>query len=181
MRNIYLITGMSASGKTSIANELEDTYGLKQIQSYTTRPKRYENETGHIFVSNEEFDKLTDFVGYTEYHGHRYAATAQQVEENDLYVINPDGIEYFKKNYKGSKGYKVIFIKASAYTCMNRMQSRGGMVFSQILDRIKDDLVALKAVKSDIFIENEVENEQNLAIKSVFDYIRRCESADGSD
>ena len=62
---IYLIVGRSGSGKTTIAEELERKYGLKSIQSYTTRPKRSDNETGHIFVSDEEFDKLTDMVAYT--------------------------------------------------------------------------------------------------------------------
>ena len=49
-KTIFLITGCSGSGKTTITEQLEMKYGLKSIQSYTTRAKRSENETGHIFV-----------------------------------------------------------------------------------------------------------------------------------
>lgn len=177
MNKIYLITGMSASGKTTIANGLETTYGLKQIQSYTTRPMRYENETGHIFVNDEMFNNLKDLVGYTVYQNHRYAATSQQVEENDVYVINPDGIEYFKNNYKGNKKPVVIYVDTSIYNCAERMQSRGGMTFGEIMHRIDDDIIALRNVKqkADFIVENNGENADK-CIRDVYSFIVRCEN-----
>ena len=54
MKNCYLIVGQSGSGKTTIMTTLEEKYELKSIQSYTTRPKRSDGETGHIFISDEE-------------------------------------------------------------------------------------------------------------------------------
>ena len=83
MKNIYLIVAPSGAGKTTVTELLETNYGFKSIQSYTTRPPRYDGETGHIFVSDKDFDKLTDIVAFTEFAGNRYCATAQQVEEND--------------------------------------------------------------------------------------------------
>ena len=58
MNNIFLIVGCSGSGKTTITEQLEQKYGLKSIQSYTTRPPRYDGETGHIFISNEEKNRF---------------------------------------------------------------------------------------------------------------------------
>ena len=55
---IICIVGRSGSGKTTAAEYLEELYGLKSIQSYTTRPKRKPNETGHTFVTEDEFDKI---------------------------------------------------------------------------------------------------------------------------
>ena len=81
---IFLIVGCSGSGKTTITEQLEQKYGLKSIQSYTTRPKRSEDEKGHIFVSDSEVPPKTDMVAYTEFAGNRYCATAEQVEDNDL-------------------------------------------------------------------------------------------------
>ena len=57
---IVLIVGESGSGKSTICDELTKRYGLKQVESYTTRPRRSEDEDGHTFVSDEEFDKLED-------------------------------------------------------------------------------------------------------------------------
>lgn len=139
---IYLIVGRSGSGKTTIAEELEKKYGLKSIQSYTTRHKRSDNETGHIFVSDEEFDNLTDMVAYTEFGfpPHRYCATAEQVENHDLYIIDPKGIEYFKEHYKGNKNIKVIYINVSVSTAIDRMRKRGD--FQQALSRASNDIAA---------------------------------------
>ena len=54
---LLVIVGESGCGKTSIAERLQQ-YGLKLIQSYTTRPKRKPLETGHTFVTKEDFDKI---------------------------------------------------------------------------------------------------------------------------
>lgn len=124
MKNIYLIVAPSGAGKTTIANILEKQYGLKSIQSYTTRPPRYEGETGHIFVTDKEFNDLKNIVAYTEFAGYRYCATAQQVDENDLYVIDPKGVEYFKNYYTGSKNIKVIFINSGVSVRYERMVAR---------------------------------------------------------
>ena len=37
MKNIYLIVGPSGSGKSSVARELTQRYGLKEVWSYTER------------------------------------------------------------------------------------------------------------------------------------------------
>ena len=56
---IFLIIGESGSGKTTLVSSLEKQKNLKSIQSYTTRPPRYENEYGHIFVSENEFNSTS--------------------------------------------------------------------------------------------------------------------------
>ena len=63
---LYLFVGPSGSGKTTIVDKLECENRYKSIQSYTTRPQRHQNEYGHIFISDEEFDQLTNIVAYTE-------------------------------------------------------------------------------------------------------------------
>ena len=50
---LFLFVGKSASGKTTVANMLEEKHGHVQVQSYTTRPPRYEGEVGHIFVNDK--------------------------------------------------------------------------------------------------------------------------------
>lgn len=125
MKKIILLVGKSGSGKTTLADELQRMYGMTSIQSYTTRPKRSQDEIGHTFVTDEEFDELTDMVGYTDYGGYRYCATAQQVEDNDIYVIDVKGVEFFKNNYHGTKQPVVCYIKCDENILTQRFINRG--------------------------------------------------------
>lgn len=185
---IFLIVGCSGSGKTTITEQLEQRYGLKSIQSYTTRPKRYGNETGHTFVSDEEFDKLTDMVAYTEFDSKRYCATAEQVENNDLYVIDPKGIDFFMKSYKGNKIPKVIFISSDLTTRYERMVKRAevkGSIYTEAvdiaLDRIKNDVNEFydyihNRASIDYIVNNNQNDNLNNVVNKIYEYIRSCES-----
>ena len=74
---IYLIVGKYGSAKTTIVDKLR--WLGNSIQSYTTRPRRTEDETGHIFVNQEKFDKL-NLVAYTHFNGYDNGATQAQIE-----------------------------------------------------------------------------------------------------
>lgn len=135
---ICLVVGTSGSGKSTTVERMCEKYGLKSVESYTTRPKRYPNEKGHIFVTEEEFDKL-NVCAYTEIKGYKYGATADQVEDADLYIIDEEGIEFFDKFYKGNKRIKVVRIYLDEDTCLLRMKRRGDSIedihFRMMFDR----------------------------------------------
>lgn len=135
---LIVLCGKSGCGKTTIASLLQEKYNLKVIQSYTTRPPRYKNEEGHIFISKEEFDNLKDYVAYTKFNDYEYCATAQQVEENDIYVVDPNGIEFFYNHYKGQKIPIVFQIKATPFNLIRNMRHRGDK-WKQIISRVKND------------------------------------------
>ena len=96
---LYLFVGKSASGKTTVANFLEKKHGFKQVNSYTTRPPRYEGEIGHIFIDDGDFDELGELVAYTEYNGFRYGTTAEQLDKCQIYVIDVPGIKTLLEKY----------------------------------------------------------------------------------
>ena len=123
---IVLIVGESGSGKSTICDELTKRYGLKQVKSYTTRPRRSEDEDGHTFISDEEFKELEGICAYTYFDGYRYCATREQIDNSDLYIIDPRGIEYFIKEYNGRKIPMVVYIYADKRTRRKRMANRGG-------------------------------------------------------
>ena len=185
---IFLIVGCSGSGKTTITEQLEQKYGLKSIQSYTTRKPRYEGETGHIFISDEEFDKLTDMVAYTEFAGNRYCATAEQVEDNDLYIIDPKGIDFFMKSYNGGKTPKVIFISCNLTTRYERMIEREETKGKSHQEAIESSLTRIvndagefyDYIQGQAWIDYVCKNNSNDKLEDIvdkiFDYISSCES-----
>lgn len=168
--HIYLIVGRSGSGKTAIVEYIQNNFrNMTTIESYTTRPRRFDGETGHIFVTNEEFNKLTDFVAYTEFDGYRYAATTQQVEENDFYVVDPAGIRYFLGHYRGDKCAHIIVIDAPLWTRFTRMCKRDGI--KKAMQRIWHDRKAFKGVNefADLIVTNDGEIHE--AVSQVLSYI----------
>lgn len=120
---LYLLVGKSSSGKTTVANELE-VYGFSQLWSYTTRPKRYEFETGHIFITEEEFDKLENIIAYTEYNGYKYCCTKEQIDNADVYVIDVFGVKTLLDKYKSDRPIVIFYFDTSIRTRIDRMINR---------------------------------------------------------
>ena len=145
-KNIYCIVGRSGTGKTTLAEKLMKS-GLTQIESYTTRPKRFETETGHTFVTDEEFDALKDIVAFNCYNGYKYAATKEQIEINNIYVVDIPGIKALRKSYNGSKKIVVIGLYADPKVCYDRMRGRGDSD-EKAKSRIEIDNMAFADVKN---------------------------------
>lgn len=121
---LFLLVGPSGSGKTTVAEELAKSYGYPTVQSFTTRPRRYENETGHVFISESEFDELENIVAYTTYNGFRYCTTKDQLDLVSTYVVDLPGVETLLKNYKTDRPIVAFYFDSTVTTRINRMIDR---------------------------------------------------------
>lgn len=168
---VLLLVGASGSGKTTIANELSKKYRLKQLMSYTTRPKRSDDEIGHIFIEESEMPDKKDMVAYTYYDKNHYFATTEQVENSDIYVIDPEGIKYFREHYKGNKIPKVVYIDVDAISRFDRMTHRGDSILDAI-KRIEHDKRAFRDIDYDVKIKNDILSE---CVAEIFNYFNEQE------
>lgn len=152
MKYLYLIVGPSGSGKTTLEYNLSRRFdGLRRMESYTTRPERYKDEPGHIFVTDKIFDSLGPMVAYTEINGYKYGVIASQIESADTYVIDTDGVRYLKEHYTGDRKFKVIWLYASEVFAKSRMFLRGDSDYA-VSSRIEHD----KEAFSDVSIADKV-------------------------
>ena len=142
MNKLNLLVGKSASGKTTIANILEAEYGHKQVNSYTTRAPRYDNESGHIFISEDEFDKLGELAAFTNYNGKRYGVTYDQLEQCDIYVIDIPGVETLLKNFNGIRSIRILYLDAAVSTRIDRFVDRHSSDM-EIVSRLRHDDTAM--------------------------------------
>lgn len=136
---LYLYIGPSGCGKTTITELLESMYGYKAIKSYTTRKPRYEGENNHIFITEEEFDKLENLVAYTLYNGCKYGTTKEQLDNADLYVLDIPGLETLLQNYANTeRKIYVFYLDSTVRTRIDRMTDRHDSD-AEIIKRLYND------------------------------------------
>ena len=84
-----------------------------------------------------------------------YFATSEQIDNSNIYIIDPDGIHYFKTHYKGNKEIVVVYLKVKRTTRFLRMLKRGDDL-KKALHRIKHDNIAFNKIDdmSDYIIPN---------------------------
>lgn len=111
---MYMIMGRTASGKDYFA-ELLKQHGLSGVKSRTTRPKRFDNEDTHIFVSQDEADKLMDRVAYTKIGNYEYFTTKNDILDKDFYIIDPIGMISLAENMPDMI-FNIIYIEADRET-----------------------------------------------------------------
>lgn len=132
MKQILItVAGRNGAGKSLIAKKVAEALGLNVVKSYATRkPRPEELEKGlencdHIFVSDEEYNKLENITAETEINGARYCTTQEILDNSDIYVIDPKGIKDLKERC-GSR-YKILqfYIYADADKRAARFVARG--------------------------------------------------------
>ncbi len=98
---------------------------------------------------------MQNICAFVNYNEHRYCATSQQVDQADLYIIDPEGVEFFKKNYNGYKTVYVIGIKVPGFIAKHRMKKRGDSR-QEIKKRMEKDKVHFASLPSvsDIVVYN---------------------------
>lgn len=97
---LLCILGRSASGKDTLVNRLCERTGLKQIISYTTRERRENEGNTHIFITNEQYNDLEQsgqIAAFTQIGRYKYCCTINQLYENDIYVIDWEGVNSLRK------------------------------------------------------------------------------------
>ena len=96
---LLCLMGRSASGKDTLANMLCERVGLRQVISYTTRERRVNEGDTHIFISDKEYNELEDsgqIAAFTQIGQYKYCCTIQQLYENDIYAIDPIGVQHLR-------------------------------------------------------------------------------------
>ena len=145
---IIVLVGKTASGKTTVANELCKNHRYKRIITYTTRPMR-ENEVQDVdyhFISDEQFNKMVENNEFTEYKRYNTAhgvwsygsvITFEQELSDDCYVIilTPQGLRDLSKK---TSRYIAFYLNVSLESQLERLKKRGDEE-QQIIKRLQND------------------------------------------
>ena len=123
----FLFIGRTASGKSSIAKAVCKRMGLTQVVSYTTRPMRKSEKNGsdHIFITNEEVSQYEDDIAaYTEINGYKYFTTYDVIDQANIYVIDPVGVDSLKIKCSDRYDFVEIYIRTPQKIAEERARIR---------------------------------------------------------
>ena len=139
---MIVLTGASASGKTVTALDLQKRHGLVKAITTTTREKRVGETDGveYFFISKEEFQKRlaeNKFVEHSIYNGNYYGCGVDQVSDNKIVVLDPNGLHSFLK--LKDKNIVSFLLIADESTRKTRMKERGDKE-ANIKQRIENDV-----------------------------------------
>ena len=180
-RFIFVISGPSGVGKTSIVNELlKIRPNLEQVISFTTREIRSNEINGvhYHFINNEQFNDLYqkgDFLETAEIFNHKYGVSKSSIErtletKHALLVISWSGFIELKKVFK--KQVTGIFISPPSFQVLReRIEKRSTDSLEEIARRLK---MADEDMKHKDLYDYEVVNEDILA--SVFEIAKIVDS-----
>lgn len=121
--DLTLIIGRSGTGKSTLEEKLCRNYNLKSIKSYSTRPKRSPDEDSHIFINPSDVDKYPNKIATTTINGNFYFATKEQLDESQLYVIDPIGLYELSNNFPDLT-FNLIYLKLPKYKHQQYLKNR---------------------------------------------------------
>lgn len=178
MKILVAIVGESGCGKSTVINRLTELKGFYSIDSYTTRPMREENEKGHIFVREEDYEftletvavagglgkqelvikkngEPINYIAYTKFNGNHYWAQEDQILDTErtsygLYTVDPYGLDELKKRLKDTdvKLFS-IYLSLPHDERLERMKQRGDTFYSAV-ERINHDKHAFREIHTDV-------------------------------
>lgn len=159
---LIAIAGKSGSGKNYIARQLEK-FGYSSVKSYTTRAIRVndpKDKDTHTFITPDRVeDYKDDIVASTTFNNNFYFATRKQLNENDIYILDINGLKELRKAYK-DKRIIAVYLKCNDDTLQNRMHMRGDSK-NAVLERIKNDEIMFKDAEQecDFILPNETKSQ----------------------
>ena len=140
---MIILVGASASGKTATALKLQEKYGLKKAVTTTTRKMRINEQDGvdYFFVSRTTFLKRlkeNKFVETTLYNDNFYGCGIDQVGDDKIIVLDPNGVQAFRN--LNNHNIIIFLIESSPKIREQRMHDRGDEE-EKIIERLENDIV----------------------------------------
>jgi guanylate kinase len=152
---IICIVGESGTGKSISAEYFRNRFDINLIESYTDRPKRTPDESGHIFLTQTEFTNLQgEVLAHTKFGNFRYCCLVNDLEKINTYVIDENGLEQLKNNWSDVFDIYSIRIKRGIF---DRLES----VSKERIDR-DEGKFTMKDVEFDFVINNDENQKEKL-------------------
>lgn len=148
---MLLVMGRTGSGKDTFADRYCEITGARKLKSFATRPKRSEGEDTHIFITKEEAEKFEpdSKVASTMIGPYEYFATRDQVQDSQVYIVDPVGFTKLLVNCPNTKFY-VLYLHSWYMARLTKCRERGD-------DRVVEEMRFAERDESEKIMFNEFE------------------------
>ena len=175
---LYILSGASCSGKSTVYEQLEKNYPVRRVVTTTTRAPRTNEAHGadYFFLTREEFEeKLAkgEFLEFNEYAGNLYGTRWEQIEDavrsKDAVfaIIDVNGAEAVKDEFPDAVS---IFIEPKSFEDLRgRMIKRGENTPEEIERRLEIARVEMK--KAPLFDHRVVNDVVDSAVREVWEIV----------
>ena len=150
---------------------------FKTVVSYTSRPMRdYETEgVEHYFVNDIKATEILaneTICAYTEIGSYVYFVTKKELEkpENNLYVIDPNGIKFLFSKWKNLRKFVIIYVETDELTRLLRAMQRPGYNEEVYRDRVISEDSQFSRFEINILSRY----NRTFAEHNIYDNIRMC-------
>ncbi len=97
-----VLTGRTASGKTTLKSCLCKDWNLRPEVSYTTRAPRAGEVFGkdYYFVSKEQFEQMISegqMLEYDNFNGNYYGTSLEEFNTCDIMIMTPEGVKHAER------------------------------------------------------------------------------------
>ncbi len=144
-KKIFIITGPSAAGKTTITSELLKKFPLARVITTTSRPRRSGEREGrdYRFITSAKFEQMVKadkMFEWAKYANHYYGSQKHDVErivksgKHPVWIVDTQGADFFERKYKRTV---TIFIMPSSFSILRRRLEKRKLPESEIRARLK--------------------------------------------
>ena len=175
---ILCVIAESSAGKDTLVNKLCENMGYNQIISYTTRSRRENEGDTHIFVDDTIYHEMLEanqVAAYTEINGYRYWSTIEQLYINDIYIIDPSGVEVLKSLNLPNLRIVSVYINVPEDIRKERAKSRGDDM-NVYRARCLSERQQFRDMKKDMAIDYVV---SNIDFSKAFAILKRITTIEG--
>lgn len=145
-KKIFVITGPSAAGKTTITRELlKSGLPVARVITTTSRPRRAGERDGrdYRFVTATEFERMIkreEMFEWAKHIDHYYGSQKRDVEriiktgKYPLWIVDTQGADFLSQKYRGAV---TIFVMPSSFSILRQRLEKRKMPEPEIRARLK--------------------------------------------
>lgn len=162
MKNLFLITGVSGSGKSHIEKKLAAT-GFKRAITSTTRPARDGEKDGvHYHFQTRQYMELMSkknlLIETAQVNGFIYGMSEKTLKDlsttaNKIYIVlDPQGAETYQKHFANTPSWNVVTVFIDCPKELQKKRITGRLSKTPNFEELKE--VATRLICSELFEEN---------------------------